>query len=414
MNGSISMFPAHRLLLVVLLGFSSGLPLALVSSTLQAWFATAGLSVMATGMLSLVHLPYLFRVFLAPLLDRYALCRLGRRRSWIFMMQIVMLLGFNVLAFCTPVSEPLMMGALAWLLAFCSASQDTAIDAHRAEYLSAPYYGLGMSLAIAAYRVALLLSGGVALLLASRYGWRLTYQCMSLFFLLPMAGILWSREPVVPPTLAASWFTEPFKALFNRQGVMWLLGFAFFFKLGEAFTTSTSGIVMPFLIQGMGFSMTTIALVNKVFGVFSVVLGGILAGFLLLRLTLFQALLSFGIAQALTNVFFVILAMVGKSVPLLAVAVVLDNCAAGMGTTALLALFMAVADKHYTATQLSLLIAVSTIPRVLSGPFAALLQGAVGWVGLYLFSVIAAVLFIPFLFKLRRTVLFKMVISSNF
>jgi MFS transporter, PAT family, beta-lactamase induction signal transducer AmpG len=393
-----------RLIIVLLLGFSSGLPLSLVTSTLQAWFAESGKSIMATGMLSLIGLPYVCRVIWGPFLDRFSLFKLGKRRSWILSMQVLLLIGFNLMAWFTPQLHPEILAFLAFLMATTSATQDMAIEAHRTEYLPQKEHALGASFAVFGYRIALLVSGGLALIAAQYAGWAVTYQFMGLMMIVGMLATIWSPEPSIPynnqVTLTQS-FLKPLKELFSRKGIIPLIAFILFYKLGEAFTATTSGIVMPFLIQGLGFSLDTIGYVNKIMGVIAILVGGLVAGVLMLRWTLYRALLVFGIMQALTNVLFVALAVVGNNVALFAVAVISDNFAAGMGTTALVALFMRVVDKRFTATQFSILAALSTIPRIFSGPVAAYLQSHLGWVGLYQFSVVLALGFLPFLMKIK-------------
>lgn len=394
----------RRLLVVFLLGFSSGLPLALTSSTLQAWFADSGMSVMATGMLSLVGLPYLYRMGWGPLLDRYSLSTLGKRRSWILVMQFALLIGFNLMAWLSPHKNPELIAVLAFLIACFSATQDVAIDAHRVEYLSIVEHALGASLASFGYRLALLLASGVALILAQHVGWVYTYRLMGFLMLIGIITTLLSNEPqaqIEIKTGLLNSFISPIKELLARPSFIPLLLFILFYKLGEAFTTTTSGIVMPFLIQGLGFSLDTIGYVNKILGVFSIILGGLIAGLLLMRWSLFRALLFFGLIQALTNVLFIILAIVGKNVSLLAIAVVSDNFAAGMGSTALVAFFMRLVKQPYIATQFSILVALSALPRVFSGPFAAMIQMWLGWVSLYQLSFILSLGFIPFLYLIR-------------
>ncbi len=398
-----------RLLIVFILGFSSGLPLALISSTLQAWFADTGMSVLATGSLSLLGLPYLYRIIWGPLLDRYSLLSLGKRRSWMVVMQLLLLIGFNVMAWCSPTTSPRLMVTVAFLLACFSATQDVAIDAHRTEYLPQKEHAIGASLAVFGYRLALLVAGGVALIIAQHLGWAIAYRIMGFLMLFGMAAALWSPEPSskTPEEINLyQSFIAPIKELLSRRGIVALLFFVFFYKLGEAFTTTTSGIVMPFLIQGLGFSLDTIAYVNKIMGIGAILLGGLTAGLLLLRCSLYKALLAFGLLQAVTNVLFVVLAIVGKNVTLFAVAVVCDNFAAGMGSTALVALFMRLVDRRFTATQFSLLVAVSTLPRILSGPIAALLQSWLGWVGVYQLSFVLALGFVPFLWIIHRQLTF--------
>lgn len=394
----------RRLFTVFILGFSSGLPLALISSTLQAWYASSGMSVLATGALSLVGMPYAYRLFWSPILDRYSLFSLGKRRSWILTMQILLLVGFNLMAWFTPEQYPKLLAFIAFILASFSATQDTAIDAHRAEFLQPKEYALGASYAVFGYRFALLLSGGLALVMAAHLGWATTYRIMGLLMAVGIIAVLFSKEPSTEIKQKESFalsFIAPIKELIARPCIIYLLLFIICYKLGEAFTTTTSGIVMPFLIQGLGFSLDTIGYINKILGISSILIGGLLAGFILVRYSLLRALFLFGLLQAFTNVLFLALAMYGKSTTLLAIAVFADNFAAGMASTALVALFMRLVNKQFTGTQFSTLVAFSTLPRIFSGPVAASIQMNIGWVGLYEFSIVSALFFIPFLWLIK-------------
>ena len=402
---SFSMF--KKFLVIFLLGFSSGLPLALVTSTLQAWFAESAMSVFVTGSLSLVGLPYVYRFLLAPLLDRFSLSRLGKRRSWLLILQSCLLLGLNAMAWLSPAQTPMVMFFLAMFLALCSASQDSVIDAHRIEYLSDNEQGLGASLADVGYRLALLLSGGIGLIMAAHWGFTVVYRWAGALMTVGMLTTYLSREPFQAVTQVLS-FSESFVIPFQQIGQrpLWLcfLCFIFFYKLGEAFTASTSGIVMPFFIQGLGFSLETIGIVNKIVGTVAVVFGGVVAGFVLLRYQIYRILWFFGILQVLANGLFVFLAIKGQNIHLLSTAVVMDNLAAGMGSTALVALLMRWVDRRFTATQFSLLVSVAMLPRTLSGWIAGSVQPLLGWVGLYELSVILALLFAPFLWQMRHVI----------
>lgn len=401
----------QRLFIITILGFSSGLPLALISSTLQAWFSDTGQSLVLVGAISLVGMPYLYRFFWAPLLDRYALFGIGRRKGWMFAMQLMLFCGFHVMAWMHPNTAPREMIALAFILACCSATQDVAIEAQRTEYLQPSEYGLGASLAVFAYRLAMLVSGGLALIVADTYGWKLSYQMMAMFMIPGILASLMSQEPAVqhhPPVSIRAQFVLPFIALWQKKGIVSILLFILLFKAGEAFTSTTSGIVMPFLIQGLGFSLATIGWVNKIVAVAAVIVGGIFAGLLMLRWSIFRCLMVFGLLQALTNVCFVFLAKQGHDITYLLLAVISDNLATGMGTTALVAFLMHIVDKKYTASQLSVLVAFSTIPRIFSGPVGAYIQEKISWVGLYQLSVLIALLYIPFLWNINRQNRFSM------
>lgn len=394
----------RRLLIVFTLGFSSGLPYALLAGTLQAWFSDTGMPLVATGMLSLIGLPYVYRFFWGPILDRYPLTTLGKRRSWMLFAQIALFIGFNWMAWLSPNSSPKLLALIAFFLACCSATQDIAIDAHRTEYLPQEEHGLGASLATLGYRLALLASGGFALIIAQHWGWSMAYRFMGLGLLFGILATLRSPEPSIPETPqlnVLNSFIKPVQDLLKRQHCWALFLFIYLFKLGEAFTSISSGIVMPFLIQYIGFSLATIAWVNKIVGLGAVVTGGLLAGFLLLRWSLFRALLVFGALQALANIAFIALATTGKSTTLLVTAVVAANFATGLGSTALVAFFMRIVNRQFTASQFSMLVAIAMLALVTSGPIAVALQSIVGWVGVYEFSFIGALLFIPFLFKIQ-------------
>lgn len=396
-----------RLLIVFLLGFSSGLPLALITSTLQAYFADSGVSLLTVGALSLVGFPYAYRMFWSPLVDRYSLFSLGKRRSWILSTQMALLFGFNIISWYTPEQHPQLLAIIAFILACFSATQDVAIDAHRAEFLPTPEHALGASLAVLGYRLALLVSGGLALIMAEKMGWSFTYRFMGFTMMIGMLAVIFSQEPTTEIPQRTSFtesFIAPLKELLARPGFLYLILFIFSYKLGESFTTTSSGIVMPFLIQGIGFSLETIGYVNKILGVLSIIFGGLTAGFVLLHYSLYRALFIFGLIQALTNVMFVVLAMTGKNLIVFAAAVFFDNFAAGMGSTALVALFMRLVDKRFTGTQFSILVSISTLPRIFSGPVAAVIQMKLGWVGLYELSIACALLFIPFLMLIKKTI----------
>ena len=396
---------SKRMLVVFFLGFSSGLPLALLTSTMQAWFADSNMSLYITGMLSLIGLPYLYRFLWAPVLDKYSLLnKLGKRKSWILIMQVLLCLGFNIMSWMSPQISPLYIGILAFILATVSATQDAAIDAYRIENLKEEEFALGASFATLGYRLAMLVSGGVALLIAQYVSWSAAYKLMGLLMLIGVCVTIWSDEinPVQSDVNSHVNFLAPIKNLLKRQRIVVFCLFVIFYKLGEVFTTNISGIVMPFLIQGIGFSLATIAYVNKILGFFALICGGLTAGFILLRYSLFKSLLVFGLIQSLTNALFVLLAIVGNNTLLLSIAVTSDNFAAGLGSTAIVALFMRFVNCKFTATQFSILVAFSSIPRVFSGPIGAFLQAHFGWIGLYQIAFGVSFVFIPFLFLIRE------------
>ena len=400
-----------RLLIVFLLGFSSGLPYCLIGSTLQAWFATDGQTIFATASLSLLGFPYIFRFLWAPLLDRFSISALGRRRTWILMTQIGLILGFFGMSFFSPRSFPVLFISIAFLLAILSATQDGAIDSQRIEYLPDNYHPLGAALSSTAYRLGILLSGGYALIMAESFGWGFTYRTMAMFMLVGIVATIISQEPNSTSTSAHGGLHKSYKetlgSIFAIHGIFIILGFIFFYKLGEVFTSGISGIVMPFLINELKFSLSTIGYINKVLGTLALIFGGVAAGFAALRYSLLSLLMVFGLLQALTNCIFVILAWSGPSIFWFSTAVISDNFATGMGSTALVALLMRVVDRNFTATQFSLLVAFATLPRILSGPLGAWMQYYLGWAGMFQASVVLALIFIPFWLKMRPYIMTK-------
>lgn len=377
----------YRLIILFLLGFSSGLPFCLVGSTLQAWFSSDGLSIMAVGMLGLIGQPYIYKFLWAPWMDRFTIGQCERRRGWIFLIQGALIIGLLCLSFGNPTQYPWGMAGLALLIAFFSASQDTVIDAYRAEILPEKERGLGAAFAVAGYRAAVLLSGGLALVIAQYWGWQLTYQCMAGLMLIGLLGN-YCAPPVVLDdnsrvhksdiTLRAS-----IKAFFQQNKAGQYIAFIFLYKLGEAFTATNSSLTIPFLIQGLGFDLATVGIVNKIGGITAMIIGSVIAGIVLLRMSLFRALLLFGIGQALSVLMFLGLCIIGKNTSMLVLAITAENMMTGMSTAALLALMMGLCQQRFTASHFALLSAIAALPRILAGPIGGLLQSHIGWTGLY-------------------------------
>lgn len=399
-----------RLAIIFSLGFSSGLPMALISTTLQAWFADVGASVLTTGMLSLLSLPFAYRLILSPLIDRFTILPIGKRRSWMLFTQLVLLIGFNILASLSPINFPQAIIVIAISLAIFATCQDAAIDAYRVECLQFNEYNMGATSALLGYRLALMIAGGFALIMAKHLGWTATYHMMGCLMLIGIITTFCAKEskPVYQPKINfLQMFIEPAKELYHRSNIIYLLFFILFYKFGTVFTSSTSGIVIPFLLQGIGFPLEIVGAINKIFGTIAIILGGITAGFLLNRWSLFSALFLFGLLQTLAIILFLLLAIVGKDISLLAISVGIDNFAAGMSATALVVLFMRLVNKQYVCAQFSILVAFASLPNIFSGPIAAILQSYFGWVGLYKIALILAFCFIPFLFLIRESYLGK-------
>ncbi|OUW04224.1 MAG: muropeptide transporter AmpG, partial [Betaproteobacteria bacterium TMED156] len=330
--------------MTLILGFASGLPLALSSGTLQAWLTIEGVDLKTLGWLSLVGLPYTYKFVWAPVIDRYRLPfnLAGRRRGWM----VFFLLGMAFLLLLISQTNPkeefgiLHIAALALLLAFFSASFDVVFDAWRAESLSKRLLGLGAAWSVIGYRVAMLTSGGLALMLADFYlGFDGVYKLLALICLVLSILAFFSPEPKktnTPPTLMKA-VVEPFKEFFSRNGAVTVLITIIMYKFGDAFTASLS---TAFLIRGAGFSPAEVGAVSKGAGLIAILIGGLLGGLILTKFSLLKCLLFFGILQAITNLGFLWLASYEANITSMAIVIILENLAGGMGTAAFVALLM--------------------------------------------------------------------------
>ena len=361
----------RRMAVMLLQGFSSGLPLALIASTLQAWFASSGIDVVTIGILSLIGQPYVYKFLWSPIFDRYMLPFLGRRRGWLLVCQALLALGVFTVAFLDPLDEPLLIGILAFFIAFFSASQDILIDAYRTELLQPHERGAGVSLYNTGYRVALLVAGGGALILADQIGWQTTFIIMAGLLALQLFVTLWAKEPTHeqhPETLRHA-VIHPFQDFFKRKMAVMILLFIVLYKLTDVVTLSLGS---KFLID-LGFSLTTIGAVYKGIGLIATLTGALLGGFLMMRTTLYRSLLSFGLLQTFSNLTFAWLAIVGSSLSVLTIAVATESFCSGLATTAFVAFLMSLCNKRYTATQYALFSSLAVFGRTYIGPFAGLL-----------------------------------------
>ncbi|MGH8609721.1 MAG: AmpG family muropeptide MFS transporter [Gammaproteobacteria bacterium] len=391
----------RRVAVMLFLGFSSGLPLALTAGTLQAWLTVAGVDIKTIGVFALTGLPYTVKFLWAPLMDRYALPLLGRRRGWMLLTQLGLLASIAAMASLSPSENIGLLGALALLVAFLSASQDIAFDAYRADVLRPAERGFGAAVSVTGYRVAMLASGALALVLSDQIGWRATYIVMGMTMTLGIAATLVSPEPGFSgrePLSLARAIRDPFVEFWSRSGACSLLALIVLYKLGDAFSASLSS---TFLLRGLGFSATDVGVVNKGMGLFALLTGAIVGGAMMVRLGLYRSLFLFGILQAVTNLGFFLLALSEKHYLGMVVAIALENLAGGMGTAAFVALLMALCDHRYTATQFALLSALASIGRVLVGPVAGYWVTEVGWAMFFFTSLIAAFPGLWLLWQLR-------------
>ncbi len=402
-----------RMLLILLLGFVSGLPLGLSSTALQAWFAMDNVDVVTIGFLALVGQPYVYKFLWAPLMDKYRLPFLGLRRGWMLATQIALIAVLLAMSMLSPSAEPFQLAFLALCLAFLSATQDIAIDAYRTELLTPEERGMGTSMAVSGYRIAMLVSGGLTLILADYVGFSFTYILMAGLMGIGIFATLWAKEPIsyrqTPPSFAAACI-EPFKEFLTRKKgslffsvshALALLAFVILYKLGDAFAST---LTTTFLLKGVGFTLKEVGLINKTGGLISTLFGVFVGGVMMVRMGLYRSLFAFGIIQALTNLLFYALAQMGPNTGMLVLTVCLENFGGGLGTAAFMAFVMSLCNPRYTATQFALISALAAVGRVFVGPAAGYMVEAVGWAEFYLWTVVFAVPGLVLLVLLRQTI----------
>ena len=335
-----------------------------------------GIDLSTIGFFTLVGLPYTWKFLWAPAMDRFVPPWLGRRRGWLIVTQVALAASIAAIATLSPRNDLALLAFLALFVAFASASQDIVFDAYRTDIATREQRGLAGALTVVGYRIAMLVSGALALVLVAgtgwiaSLGWRNTYLVMAGLMAIGLIATLCGREPpsvAPPPRTLREAFVEPLREFFLREGAVGMLLVLVLYKLGDAFAGS---LTTAFLLRGMSFSLQDVGYVNKGMGLAATIVGALFGGALMVRLGLYRALMGFGILQAVSILSFMWLAMVGKSYPVMVLAIGLENLTGGMGTVAFVALLMALCDHRFTATQYALLSALASFGRVYVGPVA--------------------------------------------
>lgn len=376
----------RRMLICIFTGFTSGLPLYILISLLPAWLRSEGVDLKSIGLFALIGLPFTWKFLWAPLFDRYA-PPLGRRRGWLLITQVALLLSIPVFGSLNPQLNLWTIAYLATVVAFFSASQDIVLDAYRRELLPDVELGLGNAVHVNAYKIAGLVPGSLSLILADYLPWNTVFLVTALFMLPGLAMTLLVSEPQLkqgaPRTLRQA-VVEPFHEFITRNG--WksaglILAFIFFYKLGDSMATA---LATPFYLD-MGFSKTEIGLVAKNAGLWPSVIGGLLGGVWMVRLGINRALWIFGVVQMVAILGFAWLAVVGHSLFWLAVVIGVEAFGVGLGTAAFVAYIAHTTHPLYTATQFALFTSLAAVPRTFANAATGWLVEAMGWVGFFLF-----------------------------
>ena len=390
----------RRMAICVFTGFSSGLPLYVLLNLLPAWLRTEGISLKAIGAMALIQFPYTWKFLWAPLLDRYVVPALGRRRGWMLVTQAGLL---GCIAWMGTLSPGQELPAIVWVataLAFLSATQDIVLDAYRREILSETELGLGNAVHVNAYRVAGLVPGSLSLILADYLPWPAVFAITAAFMLPGAAMALAVSEPAmagVRPKSLRQAVTEPFREFLQRAGLghaVLVLGFIFLYKLGDSMATA---LATPFYLD-MGFTKSDVGLIAKNAGLWPSIAGGLLGGLWMVRLGINRALWIFGIVQYVTIAGFLWLAAIGPFATvgadertMLAVVIGAEAVGVGVGTAAFVAYIARATNPAYTATQFALFTSLAAVPRTFLNATTGWLVERLGWPSFFWLCMLLAI-----------------------
>jgi PAT family beta-lactamase induction signal transducer AmpG len=392
----------RRMLICVFTGFSSGLPLYLLLNLLPAWLRSEQVELRSIGLFALIQIPFTWKFIWSPLVDRYALPVLGRRRGWMLATQILLLVSIPLFGALSPRLDLWTIAYLAAAVAFFAATQDIVLDAYRRELLPDPELGLGNAIHVQAYRISSLVPGALALILADHFPWQTVFIATALFMLPGILNTLLIAEPVLarpaPRTLSEA-VVEPFHEFITRSGstqALLVLAFIFLYKLGDSMATA---LATPFYLD-MGFSKSEIGLIAKNAGLWASVIGGLLGGLWMLKIGINRGLWLFGAVQVVSILGFAWLAYVHEPDRVLLGAVIaFEALGVGLGTAAFTAFIARATDPRYTATQFALFTSLASVPRSLVNATTGWIVESTGW---FIFFMLCTALALPGMALLLR------------
>ncbi|HEY5718485.1 MAG TPA: AmpG family muropeptide MFS transporter, partial [Motiliproteus sp.] len=381
----------RRMLLCILMGFSSGLPLYILYQLIPAWLRDEGVSLETIGLFSLVAFPYTWKFLWSPLLDRYVPPLLGRRRGWMFLTQVALLGSIAAFALFNPTQSIEAVAYVVFAVALFSATQDIVLDAYRRELLPDAELGLGNSLFVNAYRFSSLVPGSLALILADQLPWSSVHLVVAAFMLVGIVTSLYAPEPAsaTPPLSLREAVVEPFHEFFSRSSVrtaLAALAFILLYKLGDSMATALS---TPFYLD-LGFSKTEIGTIAKGASLGASIVGGLVGGIAMIRLGINRSLWIFGVVQVVSILGFAWLAEVGNDPVALFVVVAFEYFGVGLGTAAFVAFMARLTDKRFTATQLALFTSLAGIPRTFANASTGFLVESLGYTQFFLLCALIA------------------------
>jgi PAT family beta-lactamase induction signal transducer AmpG len=420
-RATVAVYSSRRMVIVLLMGLASGLPLLLTLSTLSYWLSKVGVDKTTIGIFALVGIPYSFKFVWAPIIDHVRLpvlsAWLGRRRGWLLLLQACLAVAILIMGMTDPTLAPLTVAAAAVAVAFFSASQDIVIDAYRIEILREEEQGAGAAATQTGYRVGLIIAGAGAIALSDFIGWPAIFTLLAAIIVVCMVVTLLAPEPAEParPTIAADlpggadrlvlltqWIKraviDPFADFMSRRGWLVILAFVLLYKFGDAI----GGVMANPFYNELGFTGVEIASISKVFGVIMTVVGAIAGGALVARIGLFKALVVGGILQAVTNLLFALLAVTGKDLTMLAVAIGADNFTGGLGSAAFVAYLSSLCNRAFTGTQYALLTSFMAAGRTMLSSGGGWLADHMDWASFFMLTTLLAIPGLLLLFWLTR------------
>lgn len=381
-----------RMLICIFTGFTSGLPLFILISLLPAWLRSEGVDLKSIGLFALISLPFTWKFLWAPLFDRYV-PPLGRRRGWMLISQVLLLVSIPLFGAFNPKLDLWTIAYLATTVAFFSACQDIAVDAYRREILPDIELGMGNVIHVNAYKIAGLVPGSLSLILADHLTWQSVFTITALFMLPGIFMTIFVKEPLLklgtPRTLRAA-VVEPFHEFINRNGLktaLLILAFIFLYKLGDSMATA---LATPFYLD-MGFSKTEIGLIAKNAGLWPSVIGGLLGGVWMFKLGINRALWLFGIVQMVAILGFAYLATVGHNLLWLGIVIGVEAFGVGLGTAAFVAYIAQTTHPLYTATQFALFTSLAAVPRTFANAATGYMVENLGWFNFFIVCFILAI-----------------------
>jgi MFS transporter, PAT family, beta-lactamase induction signal transducer AmpG len=428
---ALSVYRDRRVLSLLFLGFASGLPFGVLAEPLTAWLTEAGLAKTEIGLFALVSLPYALKFVFAPFIDRlplpYFSRRFGRRRGWALAAQLMLMVALVVLGETDPATSIGVTAVLAASVAFASATQDTVLDAYRVEILEEKKLAAGAASMVFGWRIGQVGAGAGGLILGDLLPWSMVFSILAALVGVGIVTILLNPEPAprdseasralesrgvallghlgglpAPLVRACGWIYAacvcPFLDFLSRRGWLVILLFILLYKFGDAVLAVMK---VPFFLE-LGFSKTDIAEVVKLFGLVAIIAGGFLGGLIVARLGIMRGLLVCGLAMALSNLVFVLLAWTGPNLGVLALTVSVENVTTGMGTTAFVAYMSSLCNVAYTATQYALLTSLMSVGRTVLSSGAGWLADRVDWTAFFVLTTIAAVPGLVLLLVLMR------------